>query len=527
MLLRKHIQGGRLSSVAQKGSERIIEFGIDAVNELGFAQGKRLIVEIMGKHSNIILMDSASGKIIDSIKRLSPDMNRYRQTLPGSPYIEPPSHGKLSWYDATAEDIAALTASCGGDDNGDGGNCHASGDNGDGGNCHASGDGRDSGDALNYKADAADSIESYDPAAQIALSECVSRSLLGGIQGISPRAADELAASIAARVFGSEMSGGVSWANCHADAAGADKSGDDADRSGVGTGGSAVREESSDGVDGGRAGIGRVGVDGGRAGIGRVGMAAWGAISGMVSAIQTGRFAPCVYIDENGAPADFHAFPLAAFEGAYKAERFGDISSAIEFYYSNKDSSNRMRQKTSDLIKAVNAGINKLQLKKQRLLEDLVKAENSDHDRLLGELLTANLHNIKPGQKTAEITNYYDGSTVAIDLDPRLSPSQNAQRFYKRYAKAKTAIIEKNNQLAETDRELIYLESVLAFLENASAYEDAEAIRQELIDEGYLRRRKAPASKKPPKPTFLSYQTSGGLQALAGRNNRENDILTF
>jgi predicted ribosome quality control (RQC) complex YloA/Tae2 family protein len=256
-------------------------------------------------------------------------------------------------------------------------------------------------------------------------------------------------------------------------------------------------------------------------------MAAWGAISGMVSAIQAGRFAPCVYLDENGVPADFHAFPLAAFEGAYRAERFGDISSAVEFYYSNKDSSNRMRQKTSDLIKTVNAGINKLQLKKQRLLEDLVKAENADQDRLLGELLTASLHNIKPGQKTAEITNYYDGSTVAIELDPRLSPAQNAQRFYKRYAKAKTAIVEKNNQLAETGRELMYLESVLAFLENASAYEEAEAIRQELIDEGYLRRRKAPASKKPPKPAFLSYQVSGGLQALAGRNNRENDILTF
>ena len=90
MLLRKHIQGGRISSVSQIPGERIICFDIETINEMGYCINKRLIAETMGKHSNLILIDLETNKIIDSIKRISIDLNRYRQILPGSLYVEPP-----------------------------------------------------------------------------------------------------------------------------------------------------------------------------------------------------------------------------------------------------------------------------------------------------------------------------------------------------------------------------------------------------------------------------------------------------
>jgi predicted ribosome quality control (RQC) complex YloA/Tae2 family protein len=405
MLLRKHIQGGRISRVEQKGTERIIEFSIDTINELGFSRNKKLTVEIMGKHSNIILLDTQSERIIDSIKRLSLDMNRYRQTLPGCPYVAPPSHDKLPWYEADAGRVAAA----------------------------------------------------------LAAAEGVSKAIMSLVQGISPRIADELAAEA--------CDGSVSE--------------------------TAIAD------------------------------AVFRALQKLAGKTRAGDFAPVVYTDKDGRPLEFHAFPIASFEGACEARRFDDINEAVDFYYSNRIASNRVRQKSSDLLKAEKNCLDKLLLKKQRLLEDLARAENSDGDRLFGELLTANLHILKPGQTSAAVTNYYDGSEAEIPLDPRMSPSQNAQRYYKLYSKAKTAVVEKKAQLAETDREIAYLESVLSFTENAATVEETDALRLELIESGYLRRGKQAAMKKQPRPEPLSYAVDGGFRVQVGRNNRENDLLTF
>jgi predicted ribosome quality control (RQC) complex YloA/Tae2 family protein len=416
MLLRKHIQGGRISQIRQKASERVIEFTIDTVNELGFSGSRTLLVEIMGKHSNIILLDSASGRILDSIKRLTPEMNRYRQTLPGCPYVEPPSHGKISWWDAGPGDVRAMLAGCGGAENGE--------------------------DA-----------------------EAAAKALLAGVQGLSPRASEELIlCAEAARAAG-------------------------------------AAETLSDAV--------------------------FRALSDMAGRIRAADFSPRVYLDQERVPVDFHAFPLRLLEESCRALPFDDISEALDYFYANRASSNRLRQKSADLTKAIRSGLNKLLLKKQRLLEDLSRAEDSDSDRLYGELLTANLHALKPGLESAALTNYYDGSLLRVPLDPRLSPAQNAQRYYKRYSKAKTAVIEKNAQLVENDREISYLESVLSLLEQAAAVEEIDSLRLELIDAGYLRRRKPAGAKKPARPAPRAYTVSGGFQALAGRNNRENDLITF
>ncbi|MDR2296274.1 MAG: NFACT family protein [Clostridiales Family XIII bacterium] len=418
MLLRKHIQGGRIARIEQKGTERILECTVDTISELGFSKSKRLTVEIMGKHSNILLLDAESERIIDSIKRLSPEMNRYRQTLPGCPYIEPPSHGKLPWYAVGRAHIAAALAGAGGA-----------------------------------------------PGAERA-----ARAILSVTQGIGPFAAEALAAEALADT-------------------------DAADPTGISEGALAD--------------------------------AILRALQRLADKTRAGSFAPVVYLDKDGKPLEFHAFPVASLEGACEALRFGDIDATIAYYYTNRIASNRVRQKSASLLRAAQAGLDKQLLKKQRLLEDLARAENADKDRLFGELLTANLHALQPGQDRAILTNYYDGGTVEIPLDPRMSPVQNAQRHYKLYGKAKTAVVEKKAQLTETDKEIAYLESVLSFIENAATAEETDALRLELIEAGCLRRGKQAAAKKQPRTAPLTYFLSGGLRVEVGRNNRENDLLTF
>ncbi len=397
MLLRKHLQGGRITKISQKDSERIIEISLETLNELGFTMSKKLIFEIMGKHSNITLVDIASGKIIDSIKRVSFDVNRVRQILPGMIYEYPPEQDKIPFSEITAKQLVALPA-----------------------------DGK---------------------------------SILRAAGGISPAFAEELA-----------LRGGK------------------------------ARSE---------------------------------YLSSVLEAIDTGDFGESggarVYVDGNGVPVDFYAFPLSQLEESCEILTFDSLSQAMEFYFGKKASSNQGRQKSHDLIKSVNAQLDKMYLKKKRLSEDLLRAENSEDLRLFGELLTANLHLVAPGAKSVEVTNYYDGSKVSIPLDVKLSPSKNAQRYFKKYGKAKTAIKEKQIQLAENDEEIKYLESVLSFLENTEDVAEIESLRAELVETGYVRRRKQAGGfkEKKYKPAPYRYTLSNGMGVLVGRNNKENDYLTF
>ncbi len=408
MLLRKHLQGGRITAVRQKESERIVEIFIDTVNELGFSVNKKLIVEIMGKHSNIIVTDIASNRIIDCIKRISIDVNRYRQLLPGQQYVYPPSQGKVSYYEVTEEQVKALT-----DDTGE------------------------------------------NPA----------KALVSGIQGISPLIADEI-------IFRT----------------------------------------------------GRLEPDG----TGTISASAiYHTLVYLVEQIESENPAPKLYLLEDGTPFDFHLFSLRSISEYYRELNFSDINEAISYYYSNKSSSNRIKQKSIDLERAVANSLDKLYLKKQRLSEDLLQAENSDIYRLYGELITANLHQIKQGSSRTEVLDYYTNKTVTIPMDPRYSPIQNAQRYYKKYSKAKTAITEKNIQLDETNTDIAYLESVLSYIEKASSVEEMEELRQELVEGGFLRKRKNSFQTNKRKPEPHQYTTSDGFRVLAGRNNKENDILTF
>ena len=399
MLLRKHLQGGRITSIQQKASERIVEIFIDTINELGFSVNKKLIVEIMGKHSNIIVVDIASNRIIDSIKRISIDVNRYRQLLPGQQYLYPPSQNKIPYYGITEHQVNSF-------------------------------------------------IED--------VSDQTAKALMSHIQGISPIISEEIVYQA-----------------------------------------------------------------------GYQNQTIFQSLRNFVNRIDSDTPAPKVYLQEDGTPFDFHLFSLNTISDYYQELDFQNISDAISYYYSNKSSSNRIRQKSSDLERAVGNSLDKLYLKKQRLSEDLLQAENSDIFRLYGELITANLHQIKQGDSKAELLNYYNNELTSISLDPRFSPIQNAQRYYKKYSKAKTAVTEKKIQLEEANADISYLESVLSYIEKANSIEEIEELRQELVEGGYLRKRKNNFKPSKSKPAPYQYTTSDGFRVLVGRNNKENDVLTF
>lgn len=379
MVLRKHLQGGRIVSVTQSETERIINFDIETVNEMGYSVNKRLTCEIMGKHSNLILLDTLSGKIIDSIKRVSIDVNRYRQILPGMVYVDPPSQNKKNFWDVTEEDCADLKE----------------------------------------------------------------------IQGLASSTIYEFEGRTAHMLQ--------------------------------------VREN-----------------------------------------ILKGDIHPVVYSDERGVPKDFHVFPLTRLEDVCTKTEFEELGDALDFFYTGRKETNRIMQKSESFGKSVNNLLDKQLLKKQRLLEDIKKADNADLYRLKGELLNANLYMAKTGDKSVTVISYYDGSEVKIELDERFSPARNAQNYYKKYAKAKTGKKEKLIQLADCEQDIKYLESVRDQVSIAGSYEELELIRSELIREGYMRGRQVKdrkAAKAKPKPRRVMLPC--GLEAAVGRNNTENDYITF
>ena len=386
MLLRKHLQGGRITDVRQKDAERIMEIDIEAQNELGFSVCRRLIVEIMSKHSNLVLVDLETGKIIDAIKRISIDVNRYRQLLPGVIYKYPPAQDKMPFNEVTAESELP----------------------------------RDD------------------------------RALMARVAGISPAISREIA------------------------------------------------------EDPGRR------------------------LSEILASVEDGSARARVYIDEKGTPREFHITGLSEFEGL-ECRFFDTLSECVDFYYSNREQSNLVRQKSQPLLKSVQASLSKALLKKKKLSEDLLAAENSEKYRLYGELLTANLHLIKPGDRKVTVTNYYDGSEITIPLDEKISASANSQRYFKKYSKARTAIHEKQTQLEDNEKDIQYLESVIQNIEAADNVPLLDSIRDELEQTGYVRRRQKAAQrkKKGSKPEPLKYTLSDGTPVLVGRNNIENDWLTM
>lgn len=413
MLLRKHLSGGKITQIEFHDFERIITIHIEATNELGDLTPKRLIIEIMGKHSNIMLVNNED-KIIDSIKHVDSDVSRVREVMPARPYTLPPSQDKTS----------PLT--------------------------------------LNVELLFLKSKEQNDSR--------IAKFLLNNIKGFSPLLCEEIC--YRARIDSRTLVSGLS---------------DDAILS--------VKQ----------------------------------ALKEIISSIEHSKFTPCIIwnSEDRQKPIDFHSLVMKQYN---TADFYPSISNVLDLYYTTKDNSERLTQKKADLVRLVNNSIERCNKKIFIHMDTLREVAERENYKLYGELITANIYCIPKNSKKVSLLNYYseNGEYIDIPLDENLLPQENAQRYFKKYAKAKTAFTHTTQQLEEANSELLYLESVLHSLESCKSLKDIDDIRQELVDGGYLASRKKLQKRKNPKAfTPHTYMSSDGLYIYAGRNNVQNDILTL
>ncbi|WP_053956934.1 Rqc2 family fibronectin-binding protein [Inediibacterium massiliense] len=412
MLLRKHLQGGKIIDIYQKEFERIVVLSIESYDELGVLSIKQLVVEIMGKHSNIILLDPSQNKILDSIKRISGDINRYREILPGKNYIAPPTQGKQNPLNLSFEDfVFKLKESSNGTP--------------------------------------------------------IYKGIYKSFQGISPVAAREIC--LLSHI--EEDKGVIELL--------------DADYKNL-----------------------------------------WNNFHKFLCIKNQN---PHIIISkENGQIVDFYPIPLKIYQSVYTSIDFDCMSDLLEQFYIQRDLFDRIKQKSTDLRKLINHTMQKLLNKKQKLNEELLSAMKAQKYRIYGELLTANLHTITKGDKSVEVINFYDENCgkVTISLNEHLTPAQNAQKYFKKYTKSKNAQNEIDTQLKDADDEILYFENLIQTIENTSDLENIEEIRLELMEEGYIKKKKISSKKHTPsKP--MSFISSDGYSILVGKNNKQNDQLTL
>ena len=407
MLLRKHIGGGRIVDIRQPKLERIIHFTIEHLDELGDLCRKELIVEIMGKHSNIIFCTS-DGKIIDSIKHVSAQMSSVREVLPGREYFIPDTMHKA--------------------------------------------------DPLTVDADTFTGLLKEKPMP-------VSKAVYTSFTGISPVTAEEI---------------------CHL--AGLDSA-------------IPAKEYSED-----------------------ILFHLYTQFTIYLSAIKEGRFTPAIYYDGR-EPKEFAALPLNHFDG-YECREYASISEVLSTFYSTRSLLTRIRQKSADLRHIVQTALERNRKKYDLQLRQLKDTENREKFRIYGELINAYGYNVEEGARKLDALNYYTNEMVSIPLDPTKTPQENAQRYFAKYNKQKRTFEALSELSKETLEDINYLESVQTALDIALTEEDLAQIREELAGAGYIRRRftkKKVRIKNDP----LHYISSDGYHIYVGKNNLQNEELTF
>lgn len=413
MVLRKHLQGGRITAVEQPDMERIIEISVDGYDELGDKTLKRLIVEIMGRHSNIILVNK-DGKIIDSIKHINQELSRVRQVLPGLTYAYPPRQNKLDPFSCNRDSFLSRL---------------------------------------------------LEQTATATLDQAISNI----INGISRSTAQELVAI-----------------------AGIDKD-------------VTIGQMDTEMIN-----------------------ALYDALRSFIDDVANNRWQPAIIYDAQGQPVDFSPLPVRRNIDGGRVEYTESISLALDKYYAQRDIIDHIKQKTADLHKLLNTYIERAKRKLQLQQQELEQSEDMERYKLYGQLLTANLYQVKQGQKEARLINFYSETMdeIVIPLDPQFTPVENAQYYFKRYNKAKNAIAALKPQIEQTIEEIEYLESQLDNLDRCTDEADIDEIRQELIEQGYIRHRKKAAGKTTPSLPH-HYISSAGMDIYVGKNNAQNDMLTL
>lgn len=410
MLLRKHFSGGIIKGIWTNDFERIVTIEAEVTDDLGDRSVKRLVIEIMGRHSNIIILNK-DNLIIDAMKHVGKDVNRVRELLPARVYMLPPSQDKLNPSSGdTTEKILKAAPQCG------------------------------------------RKVESF---------------LLDMLKGFSPVLCREIC-------FRSKI--------------------DDSIPANELTFHELIR------------------------------------MTDVIKSMMDELFDSCPNLindDAMGKPVDFHCVRLLQYS-SYKS--FDTISRTVEEYYTLKNSKEFNTQEAKSLQNSVSKLLEKSEKRLAINLATYEENKNYDELRLFGELITANIYALSKGMENASLVNYYSESneTVDIPLDKNKNPQQNAQAFFKKYNKARTAFLYAKNEIGVLQDEISYLESVLFAVENAEGSEQLPEIRLELIEQGYAKSvakkgRKAPPIKVLPQKII----SKDGFEILIGHNNKQNDKLTL
>lgn len=255
----------------------------------------------------------------------------------------------------------------------------------------------------------------------------------------------------------------------------------------------------------------------------------WHCFSLVTQAIRENRFTPCaVYDGEKGV--EYAYLPLTQYTGMEVRQK-DSFSSLLLSYFAEKEETVNLRSYASDILKTVRTHLAREQRKLASQMQELADCEKREELRKTGDLIMANLYQLKPGMSKAVVTDYETGNDVVLTLDTRISPAQNAQRYYKRYAKMKRAAEALRGQIVLDERKIDHLESVLDAVSRASELSDLEEIRRELALSGFLRQlpannKKGGKKKRETLSKPFSYVTTDGMTVRVGRNNLQNDALT-
>lgn len=254
----------------------------------------------------------------------------------------------------------------------------------------------------------------------------------------------------------------------------------------------------------------------------------WNAFSALFDDIRAQRFTPVLLTGENDKPAEYTFFPTRQYGAAVKAETVESFGVLIDRYFAERDHVDRVKQRAADIFKLLTNAEARLRKKIDQQEKELAACAEKEQYRKWGDLVTANIWQLQRGMTEAELVDYETENldTVRVELDHRLTPSQNAQRFYKRYNKAKNAEIALTEQILLAKDEISYLETVFDALTHAETESDLDEIRDELYHAGYASRMKTYAQRKnkPIKP--LEFRTTNGYRVLCGKNNHQNEYIT-
>lgn len=406
MLLRKQLLGGRVLSVTQLGGDRVLHVDVDVVDEMGDHVLRRLILEIMGRHSNLMLVDGEN-RILEAARHVNADMSRVRQIQPGLPYLPPPAQDKLAPETCKAEVLAQKL--------------------------------RVQGDVPLHKA----------------LGQCIA--------GLSGPAAKELAFRVLTP--------------------GTDRPED----------GNATAQR----------------------------------LTELLHRLPQ-MAAPRVLLDENGDPCEVFAFPYLS-QNLDLQSPCPTLSEALERFFGVRDAKDRLNQKSASMVRLLKGQIERCEKKLALQEEELASAQRMEEYRVMGELIHANLWQLHKGQTQAVLPNFYDenGGSLAVPLDVQLTPQQNAQRYFKKYQKARNARETAAEQKQKTLSELDYLETMLLDVGKCVGESELEEIREELARTGYMKRVSNRRQMRAlPKSKPYRYRSSDGIEICVGKNALQNDRLT-